>query len=416
MIKGITIDGFRGIDHIEIEANTINVFVGRNDVGKSSILEAIALTLSAPNKYRDTLSGNILLYSLDKVHYNYLIRYGRGYSRTTVELGNGTRYSIHIVRTEYLERIDSVVRDSIHNLLDQIASDIYREAIDYYTNIISNDLREKVEEIRRNKEGIVGEIKKYILDNAELLIVSEINGEPFNLVPIPYRDIIIHGLTFTPYSFMDDEEFMETANYPCRTRVFEPSDHSDRWREYIIPVVTRFHGLHNLDYMISGLDPLKLEYLVDKLRKVLPGIWDVRVKGEKVYIIRRVDNDYMVMPLNCLGYGYKAFIESIVFSVLGAKVIIVEEPEVFMHPGLIDRYARELIDLVGKAGVSYFASTHSLEFIRFLLDHAGENNMLDSITIFRVYRIEDNVIDIEPISGCEAHEYVEKIKHDLRGI
>jgi|GEM_PF-4214090 len=50
------------------------------------------------------------------------------------------------------------------------------------------------------------------------------------------------------------------------------------------------------------------------------------------------------------------------------------------------------------------------------IDHVEENNMLNSNTIFRVYRIKDNVIDIESISRCEAREYVGKMKHDLRGI
>ena len=42
--KDITIDNFRGIDHLEVkEFAPINVFVGGNNIGKTSILEAIFL-------------------------------------------------------------------------------------------------------------------------------------------------------------------------------------------------------------------------------------------------------------------------------------------------------------------------------------------------------------------------------------
>jgi predicted ATP-dependent endonuclease of OLD family len=50
-IEKLVIDGYRGIDHFEYEPNMINILVGRNNTGKSSILEAAAITYTAPTGF-----------------------------------------------------------------------------------------------------------------------------------------------------------------------------------------------------------------------------------------------------------------------------------------------------------------------------------------------------------------------------
>ncbi|MDE5925293.1 MAG: AAA family ATPase, partial [Helicobacter sp.] len=50
MIQKITIENFKVFDFIEIEGfSQINVFVGANDSGKTSLLEAIFLSLAPSN-------------------------------------------------------------------------------------------------------------------------------------------------------------------------------------------------------------------------------------------------------------------------------------------------------------------------------------------------------------------------------
>lgn len=61
MIEGFTIRGFRGIDELSMEGlSLINVFVGRNNSSKSSVLEALALLIASLNgagPLRRTLEG-----------------------------------------------------------------------------------------------------------------------------------------------------------------------------------------------------------------------------------------------------------------------------------------------------------------------------------------------------------------------
>ena len=48
--KNIEIKNFRGIDHLKVDDfSRVNVFLGQNNSGKSSVLEAIAMLMSMSN-------------------------------------------------------------------------------------------------------------------------------------------------------------------------------------------------------------------------------------------------------------------------------------------------------------------------------------------------------------------------------
>ena len=60
-LRQIEIKGYRGIRKLTLDLDQqINIFVGRNNTGKSSILEAIMLAATAPNLYRDALNNDLL--------------------------------------------------------------------------------------------------------------------------------------------------------------------------------------------------------------------------------------------------------------------------------------------------------------------------------------------------------------------
>jgi hypothetical protein len=62
--------------------------------------------------------------------------------------------------------------------------------------------------------------------------------------------------------------------------------------------------------------------------------------------------------------------------------------------------------------IQYVISTHSLDFLEFLLKSNPE-----LIQVIRLYRNEkDSKIDYEILSGKEAYGDLENLKMDLRGI
>lgn len=75
-IHNLKIQNFRGLVDVECSPRRINILVGRNNSGKSSVLEALALQLCSRNGFRDS-GGNDLWRSLTRQRYynpRFLIR------------------------------------------------------------------------------------------------------------------------------------------------------------------------------------------------------------------------------------------------------------------------------------------------------------------------------------------------------
>lgn len=97
---------------------------------------------------------------------------------------------------------------------------------------------------------------------------------------------------------------------------------------------------------------------------------------------------------------------------LKSGIAVLEEPEKNLHPGYMGIVANQIIETATTNEVQYFISTHSLDFIKFLLE---ANSSL--IKIVRMYRIEDEPeIDYEILTDTEAIEEYKVLNMDLRGI
>ena len=102
MFRKITIDGFRGIDDFSIEDfRRVNVMVGRNGGGKTSILEAMAFAaapnapgnLPKANTWRDMPGANsrswhslLTLFSGMDPHRRMLFEYGADEEKASIEV------------------------------------------------------------------------------------------------------------------------------------------------------------------------------------------------------------------------------------------------------------------------------------------------------------------------------------------
>jgi AAA15 family ATPase/GTPase len=71
-IQEVSIKNFRAIDEISFTPKRINIFVGPNNSGKSSAIEAIALLKSSENRCEDSLGVYVLGEIIDKYSMDYL--------------------------------------------------------------------------------------------------------------------------------------------------------------------------------------------------------------------------------------------------------------------------------------------------------------------------------------------------------
>src|SRR5271157_1768142 len=81
-IEEIKIQNYRGIDDLEFKPKMINIFVGKNNAGKSSVLNAIFLNLLGLHEYKKrstNLVTNISNLLVDPLKYEIFNDHQEGY-------------------------------------------------------------------------------------------------------------------------------------------------------------------------------------------------------------------------------------------------------------------------------------------------------------------------------------------------
>jgi len=135
-------------------------------------------------------------------------------------------------------------------------------------------------------------------------------------------------------------------------------------------------------------------------------------KGLQVFL----KNQDASLPVSSMGDGFRSLL-SLTFmnSLAGEGVIILEEPEVSLHPGFMYILCEAI--LKNSKESQFFISTHSMDFVRALLNVLKWEGQTDDIHIIRMFTgLATQSPDIEVLSGDDALNDIEEIGRDLRGI
>ena len=94
--------------------------------------------------------------------------------------------------------------------------------------------------------------------------------------------------------------------------------------------------------------------------------------------------------------------------------LILEEPELHMHPGLMGPLARAVVEAYTMRGNQVFISTHSLEFIDMIIEESGKLELKGSEVRFYRTTLGNGVLEAEQYSLDEAEELRRTLDYDLR--
>jgi len=389
MIRNLRIKNFRVIENIEMSFNSnenpslINIIVGRNGTGKSSILEALALVASAPY-FTDFVGNDLLEWIVKRRGGNYvdtlihLIKIGAG--QATIEA--------HIdekdVKVEIFRSIDySKLSDQIKEQLEQLD----KEA-------------SKLKEGRTTSEMIINLFKA----------LFAMKGTTLEMPPIT-SPIIEEGITYF-ISHIDGKEKLNRLSIIANTPLVIPQKLAqigstslmvlDTTLGFSFSVYVRLHDL--LMRYIKVFDKVKNsleDEEIEDFRIDSRGILNVRFKGNYI-------------PLNMVGDGTKLLIlNAFMLNLPESKIFLMEEPESHMHPA----YLRKLVQLIidsAKLGKQFFISTHSEELIDYFLVE-GEGLIEEKLKAFRTYW-DNGIIKLEEYDYEGIKEHHEELRLDLRGM
>jgi len=398
MVRKISLRNFKGLDDLEVDGfGRINIFVGRNETGKSSILEALALCLSVQNDFMDSLGRKLLeQYFIQKYKtIKNLIKIGE--DRASVNIDDSA-FSIDINYEESGLSGNGYITKEIARVLDNIAKDYSIQQL-----IRNFRFRYHNKEEPEINEQLLDEIKQNIIDELirkEAVVIRGYLKKRMMNVKLCHResqgDILRPQRKLIEFDDVVDPDFRYFIDLLSKKEMKVPFIFYSSERR------VNFKELHDL-----AVQKKTITEALDELRKDIDYFEDLRQIGGRFRVLSK--DSKTAIPLEVRGDGLKSSIYMIFMeNIISNGVIILEEPENYLHPGLMGSWCSGVL----KKGSTnqYFISTHSSEVIEYILENEETR---DDVRIFKLFK---DPLDYEAMDGHEAYERLFEMKEDLRGI
>ena len=371
-IESLQIETYRGIKDLHVDnLGSVNVFVGDNNTGKTSVLEAIELMCN-PN-----------MYSL-----------------------------IQIARQR--ERFKPMVRMGL-NILDSV---LYMFDVKVCNRQV-NEYRLSVGGCIQNETGkvmVTGKVIDELVDMTELAKhnpfvrnrLSHVVVEEQEEVPTLIGDI---NNTFkkckqlTPFDASSNH--FEINEY---TRVMGDKEENSILNVKMIQTVD--HLIDNsFDRLIKNRDTRKRA--VELLKEFDENITDIRYINDDrnfIPVIENKEGDYI--PLSLYGDGMKKAL-TMLNAIVSAEngVVLIDEFETALHTSAMSEVFKFILDVSKKLNVQLFLTTHSIEAVDKLLGSAGKD--VNDIRIIRL-RKKAGVTYAKVTNGADAIEGRKEYNMELR--
>ncbi len=403
MIKHVTIKNFKGIKSLGITPKKFNVLVGRNNTGKTSILEAISACMN-PNLIRD-----LLMYKYDSFFINY----------------STDKASIKI--------------DTEDNKIKRVS--IRKATPEQILNLLKNDLLELVS----NKDEVYIGIDKYIaieksiktLDKDKIYQVSldsivvlvNNSGKQTILPGESYKELLTDALsklydTHTSKNPKDPAKHTPTGNmikHDYSLAAYLYFSRKSRKNSFIIDKKNNITFINEPLISTGNIEKsqkraLQLENMI-KHDNIIPNL--IRFNFDS--LVLDTGDGTKEVPMESMGDGFKSLI-SILLKLYEneSDVILIEEPENHMHPGYIRQLIHYIISIANKSQIQLFITTHSQDFLYMLTsnDALPENDrefLKKELLILQLSKWKDDTI-LSNLDYNDSVSDMEDLLLDLRGI
>ncbi len=455
IIENLEVKNYRGVKDISFNPNSVNILVGRNNTGKSALLESIAFILSFSQKFKDSIGNDLLEYITEKYEESYLVNI----EGKTAEIKSKIKNKEYIISIEYYsdglpqdKRLNYII-DYFENLINiwyrnyiekegKYTKNISDDVINIFLNELKNmNLKLKQSELKTLKNNIKNRLlRKKFFRTMNRYIESEMQTELDKIKSQTQKDIYkLPKLVITAYEnsqiaglyilFMESLNIMEKIENIRSKEEFTlfsfalPKYKYFEINEYEIipfkkdlkdiPLLFDFervsHDIEDLhDSVVEtgkirrAIELLKERHIIDDIRKTEKGL---------MVFPKQYDEP---LPISSMGDGFLALLKIIFLIAIAERgVILIEEPEVSLHPGYLNIIAEEIV--FNSDRVQFFISTHNLDLIQAILEKAKKYQKLNEINIIRLhYREAAKQIYPEVINGKKAKEEIDEIGTDLR--
>lgn len=402
LINSITVQNYRCIGNIRLDnLSPITILVGRNNTGKSALLEAFSLASTASAGWHDSVGDDILKPIIDRrggwKYADMMIKLGKPKAEINAR-GEGIAGILEITRGIEDMSNSAIVTEGLE---DYISSNTER-TISLYLERISPRERRNDEtlrfEIDRIKDRIaksvdLTQIKAFIGYNNELDEKTEyaviMGEEPLFRMPEPTDE-----MGYMLFRYLEPRRIIRSSSRKSGT---------------VFLLTPSIQYLNELQGRLARSG--ELLNLIDSLREKISYFTDIReVKGDFLVFLKGFRSP---VPLGAMGDGFRAQLAILAaISTVKTGLALMEEPETRLHPGFMGSIANQIAETASDGNIQYIISTHSSDFLEFLLRANA-----DLVRVMRMYLVKDATdIDYEVFDGKEAIEELDELKMDLRGV
>jgi AAA15 family ATPase/GTPase len=159
------------------------------------------------------------------------------------------------------------------------------------------------------------------------------------------------------------------------------------------------------------------DFGLEAIQKIAKALTEkLSLEEELGYIEERKGDIYFVfekksVPFENVGDGLKiAFVVFAICYYLTDGIILIEEPEAHQHPKSLEFICDALID--ASKSNQIFVSTHSLEFLKMILEKAKAKNV--SLNVYKLLELKDGMLKHKLYTRDVAYASIKEIGRDLR--
>ncbi|MEZ3144490.1 AAA family ATPase [Halobaculum sp. MBLA0143] len=422
-VERVSVEGFKKIEELTVEPGQFTVVTGRNNSGKTSLLEAIRLGCEPGSV--DQFTHSDLVHSNGTPGRGVEKVFNRQRSESVVEVKVGDQEGLTRLRPAPVAQARAAVAQAAANLLESSAGgfeDLIRTLSDH----------REFEPIREEpEEGIPNLIADHIPTDSQWVrhgvSVLEVDGESYPIVEDPgtvekAAGTFIHSLNAETgidlaekfdVRLSDEPEGEGITTIVPRGLVRRPSLPTEVSPD---PRTSTNFVTHGTTIKPDKEEPIKTDNVGDFLREK-EIVDDLKTFTLDDLIFDPEDGEKYSVPFEQMGEGFRAIV-ALLWELLDddlPEVLFLEEPTTHMHPGYVREVVYFLIGLAMEEDIQLFVTTHSNDFLN---DLFNENLRDDEVAFleeeFKLFQMQDGAA--KTLEYREAERSLTELYNDLRGL
>lgn len=393
----LKIENLGMIDRANIEVNGITIIAGDNNTGKSTIGKALFAIFNAlcnsEEKIKD-LRGQELNENIQHICMDYFDK--EEYINIGLNLGMQLSNQIMYNKNVNIEdEIKSIINHYQVEISEESLSDLQikiKNSVDKIMNVSETDLQKEF-------------LQRYFLEvfNEQINSLFNVNSTMDIVLTIKNRDIKIKFCNDrcieleVPYKilheafYIDDPFIIDSLNINSLSMPFYIGKNISVGQEHLINSIKKYkyNRLKNKNIFASLFAEKSLEEIFAILNDVVEG--NILFQDNNISLQSKKFNK--PININNLSTGLKAFVILKILlerNILKEKdVLILDEPEIHLHPKWQMQYAQIIVLLQKFFDLSIIVTTHSADFLAAIEYYAKKHKNIDKCK-FYLAKNEDN--------------------------